>query len=263
MAGLGFNFHPSSPDLIGDVEAYFAEYSIQRDAAIALRDGDVDVDLEGDEDEALIVITEPAAPVPPSELPSGAKAVFLAAVALGWQPTTWRFLSHVEPVLFKETTEEHNAGTIRFPAHDFRNYVVVAKDPAGRLGFDAAWRGEGPKLTGAFIEAKVRDPLGLFVENYFEYKVKTWQILLLGKRNATERAARMNYEYNDGSQHVENTVVMKQTTPFLAWIDEWLGMKAPDHKTLSKKAKATVAFVNEDDLDGGLAAAELGEWSAE
>ena len=227
MGGLGFNMHPSRPDLIEDRRAYFAEYGEQRAAAIAER-ADETVDPEGapaDDDEARVTVTGLSVAVSLAELPAGAKAAMVAATANGWETQAWRSRTHVEATLFKSTTESHNAGDVRFAAKEYRNYFLTARAPAaGRLGFTATWIGEDitdkgdAQKTGGFAGATLYDPAGIETEMYFDYKETRAAVLALGAPLAKKRADMLDWTYNDQGKAMLTPTFTSASKPLLAWI---------------------------------------------
>lgn len=264
MAKLGFNFTPSTPDLIEDRSAYFAEYRIQLEAAKALVAGEVDEDE--DDVETAVIVTEESQAIDAAELPTSARAIFAAADALGWRPRAWRTRTLHEATLYKSMTEAHNAGDVRWPAKEKRNYFLTGKLPAGRLGFTATWTGvDDPKKpagqkTGSFLCATVFDPYGIPVELQASYAPSKYQNDTFGETKAERTAGSRAYEYNDGEEVDQLSRFMGSATEFSAWLDEWLTMLAPTHKKLSKKTKEKAPAVP---IDQGIALIGNGEWSSE
>ena len=263
LSKLGFNFQASSPDLIEDRSAYFAEYRVALEAAKdALSDGDIAAD--DDDDVSAVTVTEGSQPIAVDALPASAKAIFAAATALGWVPRAWRTRTLHQATIFKSTTEDHNAGDIRFPAKSRRNYFLTGKLPAGRLGFTALWSGiddlkmqqawddrpfmsalwlkavpkdPAEQKTGGFLTATIFDPYGISVELKSDYQPSKYQSDTFGKIKANYTSEHRSYDYNDGAEVDQFSKFVGNATEFTAWLDEWLTMLAPEHKKLSKALK--------------------------
>lgn len=289
MAKLGFNFEPSIPDLIEDRHAYFAEYRVALEDAKAAIAGEADVesDVEEDDGEMDVVILEPTLSIEPNDLPASAKAVFLAATALGWEPRAWRSRTLHKATLYKSMSESHSTGDVRYPAKEARNYFLTGKHAGGRLGFTAKWTGvDSAKMkqdwedrafmssqwwakypkdpagvkTGGFTDAIVYDPYGLPVEMRGDYSPSKHQRETQGEAKAALTAQGRDYDYNDGEEAVLFSKFVSNATELSGWIDQWLTMLAPTHKKLSKKVAEKAPVVP---VDQGVALIEQGEWSSE
>lgn len=237
MTRLNFTFHPSRPNLIDDRVAYFQEYGAALAAAKRTASDEPDEDAE----EALppFTVTEPATEIAVSDLGIGAKKVFLAAAALGWEPQAWRSRTHHEAVLHMTTTEKHNAGSVRYGEKDKRHYFMAARSPKARLGFTATWTGEGADLkTASFVDAIVYDPIGIPLELVANYSPSKYRRETLGKERSVREANDMDWEYNDGAELLVHRKYLKATAELNLWLDDWLGQLAPEYKRLSAKAKA-------------------------
>ncbi len=176
-------------------------------------------------------------------LPLGPRSVLAAAVALGWRTGAWVSRTETSPILFAAASgrgdkSSHSAGDVRF-GKKITSHTLVEARAAGeaRLGFAARWATVGTKT--AFESAVIYDPVGLPTENIADYSVSEYLVKLHGPDKAEQIAWRRSAAYNDGSLRLEHSALLNSTTPFFAWVDEWLGLIAPAHKTLSRKTKET------------------------
>lgn len=249
MPRSGFNFLPSSPTLVLDQPAYFREYALQRDAYFQ---PEPEEDAEPVE---VVSIRELAKPISESELGSSPAKVHRAALDLGWEVRLRRSLTDVAAVLFVESSEEgarrpHQAGDVRFEAYVARHYWLQARHSATKLGFEAHWVGKGETgSTAAFQEATVFDPVGIPVENWFDYTkdVRTAKELGWSEERRRREGQVANARLNDGPDSIEHVVLMRSGTEFLVWLDDWLGM-AGLPKIAPKPRKTKAELAQEKDL---------------
>jgi hypothetical protein len=193
---------------------------------------------------ADFVLVEPSRPIESGDLPASALKVYRALVAMGWETLTHLSITHHDDVLWATDSEEgaeteRSKGDVKTPAHDRRHYWLSGRHKTLGAAFTAHWEGKGRDGKNAtFQSARVADPAGIPVENFVDYMPTKTEAKSSGNAEAAmEHGARQSQEYNDGTLRLENVVLMTTTRDFLAWIDDWLGLLAPKHKSLSSKPK--------------------------
>jgi hypothetical protein len=225
--------------------------------------------VEEVERERRVVILEPARRIEPGDLGRSPARIYAAAARLGWGPRAWLTLTRVSAVLFvhdstQDAKNPHAAGDVRYEGYDARNYAIEARHPKTRLAFTAFWSGtsKDPSPTSAsFSSARVLDPVGVPVENFYEYKApattrhkdETDASFRNRTRLAEEAAEEANAKYNDGSFRNERDHLFTQASPFDRWLDDWLELA--NLPTIGRKQRATKTEKNQAALIEG------GEWN--
>jgi hypothetical protein len=172
-----------------------------------------------------------------AKLPIGPRTVRAAALALGWETRVWGSAVTLPAVGYLTASDGHQAGDIRFPAKPVEHTTIHARAGEVRLGFSAVWATIAGKT--AFESAVIYDPLGVFVEEIADYSVNEYMLKLHGADKAEQIAWTRSATYNTGTLRRELKRMYETTTPFFFWLDEWLDLKAPTHKRLSRKIKET------------------------
>lgn len=238
MAKGGFTFNAPTGMAAGHHE-YFAEYSRQRELHFnAPEDEDVEV-VEA------ITVLEQAKLIDAAELGPSPKKVYKAAHSLGWVLQASRSLTSVAPVLYASNSSESNAkqyqvGDVRSPGYTARHYWLEARHPEMGLGFSAHWEGEGEDgVSASFDLAKVFDPVGIPVENFFDYTKNKLEAKAMNWNEARriQEGKNANQRINDGTDRLEHERVFLVAGEFFLWLDDWLAMAGLP--TVSAKPKAT------------------------
>lgn len=195
--------------------------------------------------EAAVIVLEPMRRLEVADLGTSPKAVYNAALALGWEARAWLSVSQIAPVLYLTDSPEgasdpHRAGDVRFEGYVARNYAVEARDPDKRLGLRAHWTGRGTEGKSArFEDAFAVDPLGHPEVSNCDYTPgKDWaKALGITEEERLARGARLNAHYNDGEPWLNHRPYFTSSGAMNAWIDSWLERLAPDAKRLTTKRR--------------------------
>lgn len=124
-----------------------------------------------DKERAVTVIAENRR-IEFEELGISPRKAVKAAQALGWEVRAWLSETRVAAVLYVGSNDNHSAGDVRYPEFTARNYAVEARHPDQPLGFRAHYTGtsrDSSPRSAKFEHAWVADPVGIPVENYFDY----------------------------------------------------------------------------------------------
>lgn len=265
---MGFEFRSTLP--VGSpAREYFADYAAQRAAWLADRGGfDQVADDEGVvqlverprvEKGRGVKIVKPKVRVGDDELGTAAKKTYKAAVALGLEVRCWLVVTDVEAVLYVADSKEgdkseHRAGDVRYPQRFERRYTVEAKHPLHPLGFQSTYVGEGLEgTTGGFETARIRDPLGIPVENWADYTKDKVIADALGwnEERRIQEGMAANRRINDGSSRIERIRYFTVGGDFTRWLDEWLTQKGLPTITPKRKPKATPEEKEQAIMSGG------------
>jgi len=178
---------------------------------------------------SVITITSPAKPVELADLPVSPRGILKKCLKLGWEARAYRTETHNSAVLFASTTDDHDAGSERYPAEDQVHYVIEARvENRVLLGFQAYWTERKGKT--AFTGTRIFDPLGFQIENYATYKPipvtkeknePGWAMERRAK-DAEEAANRRNYEYNDRTTRTVYTITTDKAKDLTDFLGDYL-----------------------------------------
>lgn len=208
----------------------------------------------------LAIITAPARPASLDEIDRARKALCVAANALGWGVRIIRSEVHVNPVLYVDDSKEdgaseHKAGDVRYEAHDDVQWVIQARHDAG-MGFQATYITRDGK-TG-FVDAIVRDPVGLPTEHRADYSPSRYMKDTMLERAANSLANERDRRYNDGEEYLAHSAYFEKAGELHQWLNDWLDITGSDAKRLSvPTVKSAVEKVEAKTL----AMLESGEWN--
>lgn len=252
---MGFDF-TSDVDTLDDPREYFARYAAQRKAWLADKAGftttidDEGVALVTEREkvsrERQVTILEPKRRIEGADLGVSAKRVWKAATAMGLQVSLWVIVVDVSPVLYVKDSEdgEHVAGDVLFEGYIGRRYVVEARHPEYKLGFQAFFLGKGAEgKTGSFESAHIADPVGVLCENWADYTKDKVIADAYGwsKERRIQEGMIANARINDGTDRTEHERWFFTGGDFTTWFDEWLVQKGLEPITIKRKPKATDA----------------------
>lgn len=184
--------------------------------------------------------------IDPTTLMRSPKGIYLKVAAMGWTLAVRQTTTHHEAALMmkdgkvQKDGSQRMQGDVKTPAKDATHLFMQAFDRERRLAFTASW------LDGGFESAIVWDLLvGVPVENFFDYSRLKDGIRPIG-------------DYNDGTDRIAHKLHFAAMTPFVEWLDDWVGIIAPEF--FEKKPK-TIRKTKEEKADErALKPLELGEW---
>lgn len=195
------------------------------------------------------------------DLTGSPKKVFTAVKALGWDfvLSGSRVRTPEQFYVGDSATTGARAGDLRAKKkYEFHFWMSACRSEA-KVGFSAHW------IDGRFSDATIYDPIGIPVQNWFEYrppsqrreKDETEDSFQRRMERANLDAERRRYEYNDGTDRLERRMSYDQMAPFAAWVDDYLELWAPETKrlTVARKTKEERAMEKQDALLAG------GDWS--
>ena len=178
---------------------------------------------------SVVTITSPATPVELADLPASPRGVLKKCLRLGWTAQAHRTETHNSAVLFASTTDDHDAGSERYPAEDQVHWSIEARMVGEhKLGFQAYWTERKGKT--AFTHARIFDPVGFQIENYATYKPipvskmkdePGWATERRGKEAEVD-ANRRNYEYNDRTTRTVYTITTDKAKDLTDFLGDYL-----------------------------------------
>lgn len=234
---MGFPFTPTASLADVGATAYFADYAAQRKAYLAeRRDLVVTVDEDGMEQvverpesaskERTVTLVQGKTRIGDDELGRSPKAVYKAALALGWELRCWLVIADFAPVLYVSDSAEDNAasysaGDVRYEGYRARLYTIEGRHPDLPLGFRARYLGKDEGTSASWENALVRDPEGIEVPNWADYTKDKTTAKELGwtEEMRIQMGMAMNARINDGTTRREQVYLFRQARPFQAWLN--------------------------------------------
>lgn len=180
------------------------------------------------------------------KLPLSPKKVNVRAAAMGWEISVQQTVTHHENTYMAKDGKVRQDGTQSFQgelkkaAHDQTHLYMTVVSETYKVAFVASW------LDNGFEGARIRDSVGVPVENYVEY-------------GRLEDSVKPVGYYNDGTMRIEHDYYFKTATPFMLWLEDWVGLIAPEFFEKQKK-KAVPKTKQEKADDKAIAPLETGEW---
>jgi hypothetical protein len=169
----------------------------------------------------------------PADFGLSARKAHKHALSLDWEIHLSASTTHHPAVLMVGDGKEKQRGEVKTPAKDIDHLWIAAVDSHRRTGFIAEY------LDGKFVGARVKDPVGIPVENFVDYDV--------GKERYSPGWREVE-TYNDGTERLEHDYYFRQATPFLEWLIDWLEILAPEKAPKRKAPPAPKATAEEFDL---------------
>lgn len=169
---------------------------------------------------------------------ASAKKVRLAAEALGFE--VWSQagdIYHKPEVLYAETKGNNVAGTVRYPAKDFKRWRLRGRHKAlpDQLAFDASW-------ADGFMGGRIIDPAGKEFPPRTDYSYTADEAKTYGytPEHAEKMFQERVYRYNNDGGDIDIRTRWKVATfgEFTLWIDDLIDLLRVDYPKITTKKKA-------------------------